>query len=1036
MVPLRHIFFSTLYMSLAEYKKKRSFSRTPEPEGKATPGKVKKDQLLFVVQKHHASHLHYDFRLELKGALKSWAVPKGPSMNPDDKRLAMLVEDHPFDYKDFEGVIPKGNYGAGTVIIWDQGTYEPAEPAKTKAENEKLLLKAFYSGQLKIKLKGKKLKGEFVLVRSQNREENAWLLIKKTDDASGDIDITKKNKSVVSGKTLEQVAADKKSKQWISNRSSGGELKEEVQATEKSTRKTKKPVKEREPAKAKERVSPTNKSSADENISGKNRSTSQKNISVKKKSSAPETSATNKSSSEKDIIDDNGRSTYSETYSATSEDDKDYDEIIAEIFSKLTKKKRTSMPKRLIPMQATLTDKPFDKPDWIYEVKWDGYRALAYLNNGKVELRSRNNNSYNEKFYPVYEALKEWPIKAVIDGEIVVVDEKGLSAFSKLEGWQAVEDGQLEYYVFDILWLNGIDLMGFPLLERREILQQLVPENDIIRFSESFAANGTEFFKSAEQLGIEGIVAKQANSIYRPDVRTKDWLKIKTEQRHEAVIAGYTFNEGSDKQFSALILGVYEKGELKFIGQAGTGFTKKSQAELLKKLKPLQTKESPFKEEPEINRPARFRPNPPKAQVFWVKPQLVCEVKYQELKPEGIMRHASFQGLREDKLPVEVKEEQAIPAPADKSAPPDKKEKKASGKKEKSREPVAAPEKRERTSHKKEKSESAKKTPEEERTKPTIKKAGAPLFEPGIDTQEKKLNNHLIKFTNLNKIYWPSEKLTKRDMLNYYHAVAPYMLPYMKDRPQSLNRHPNGINGKNFFQKDVAGKVEDWLTTHYYENTTREGIKTFLVCTDEASLMYMANMGCIEMNPWHSRTSSPDNPDWCVIDLDPDNGNSFDQVIEAANAVKKVLDAANIPSYPKTSGSTGMHIYIPLGARYSYEQSKDLAELIVTLVHQEIGEFTSLERNPAKRKGKIYLDFLQNRATQTLAAPYSVRPKPGATVSMPLHWDEVKKGLSIKDFTILNVPSRLKSHGDLFKGLLGKGIDLDKVLKKISSVFG
>jgi bifunctional non-homologous end joining protein LigD len=977
-------------MSLAEYKRKRSFSRTPEPEGKATRTKAKKDQLLFVVQKHHASHLHYDFRLELKGALKSWAVPKGPSMNPNDKRLAMLVEDHPFDYKDFEGVIPKGNYGAGTVIIWDQGTYEPAEPAKTKAENEKLLIKAFYSGQLKIKLKGKKLKGEFVLVRSQGREENAWLLIKKKDEVSAEIDISKKNKSVVSGKTLEQVAADKTSKHWISNRSSNGELKEDAEVKERSAATTKKAAKEKTSAKK----------------------------AAKAKGRTAKRSSADKSAEDDMAVNYEPIQSYP---SASTEDDKDYDEIIAEIFSKLTKKKRSPMPRRLIPMQATLTDKPFDKPDWIYEVKWDGYRALAYLDNGKVELRSRNNNSFNEKFFPVYEALKEWPIKAVIDGEIVVVDEKGLSAFSKLEGWQAVEDGQLEYYVFDILWLNGISLMELPLLERREILQQLVPENDIIRFSESFAANGTEFFKSAEKLGIEGIVAKQANSIYRPDVRTKDWLKIKTEQRHEAVIAGYTFNEGSDKQFSALILGVYENGELKFIGQAGTGFTKKTQTELLKKLKPLQTRESPFKEEPVINKPTRFRANPPKTEVFWVKPELVCQVKYQELKPEGIMRHASFQGLREDKAPVEVKEEQAVPAPSDKKekAAAEKTENTASGKKQK------------KASGKKEKTAPA----EEKRTKPTIKKTGGPLLDPGIESEEKNIDGHIIRFTNLNKIYWPAEELTKRDMLNYYHAVAPHMLQYMKDRPQSLNRHPNGIKGKNFFQKDVAGKVDDWLTTHYYENTTREGIKTFLVCTDEASLMYMANMGCIEMNPWHSRTSSPDNPDWCVIDLDPDN-NPFDQVIEAANVIRKILAAANIPSYPKTSGSTGMHIYIPLGAKYSYDQSKDLAELIVTLAHQEISGFTSLERNPDKRKGKIYLDFLQNRATQTLAAPYSVRPKAGATVSTPLHWDEVKKGLSIKDFTILNVPSRLKAEGDLFKGLLGKGIDLEKVLKKISSVFG
>ncbi|HEY0679320.1 MAG TPA: non-homologous end-joining DNA ligase [Chitinophagaceae bacterium] len=548
-------------MSLAEYKKKRSFSRTPEPEG--APSKSSRKELLFVVQKHKASHLHYDFRLELKGTLKSWAVPKGPSMNPKDKRLAMLVEDHPFDYKDFEGIIPKGNYGAGTVIIWDQGTYEPVNAAGTRAEQEKVLLKEFHSGQMKIKLKGKKMKGEFVLVRSDNRAENAWLLIKKNDTDASDEEIIEKDKSVVSGKTIEQVAENKKSRQWESNRSSNGKLKEE-----------------------------------------------------------------NKDS---DTIDP-GR---------------DYDELTGQLLEGITKKKKSPMPQNLLPMLASSKDAPFDKPDWIFEVKWDGYRALAYLNKGKVELRSRNNNSFNKKFYPVYEALKEWSVKAVVDGEIVVVDENGLSVFSKLEGWETVDDGQLEYYVFDILWLNGINLMGLPLVERRKILQQIVPENDIIRFSEGFEANGKEFFASAEKLGIEGIVAKKGDSIYEPNVRTKNWLKIKTEQRHEAVIAGYTKNEGSDKEFSALILGIYDdNGELKFIGQAGTGFTKQSQTYLLKKLRPLEIKKCPFKEEPVINRSTRFRPKPPKTEVYWVKPELVCEVRYQELKAEGIMRHASFQGFK------------------------------------------------------------------------------------------------------------------------------------------------------------------------------------------------------------------------------------------------------------------------------------------------------------------------------------------------------------------------------------------------------
>ncbi|MEJ7740582.1 MAG: DNA ligase D [Chitinophagaceae bacterium] len=915
-------------MSLSEYIKKRSFSSTPEPTGKKPSGSG--DVLLFVIQKHDASHLHYDFRLEMKGTLKSWAVPKGPSMNPDDKRLAMLVEDHPFDYKDFEGTIPKGNYGAGTVIIWDQGTYEPAEAAKTKAEREKILLKGFFSGSLRIKMKGEKCKGEFALVRSKNGEENAWLLIKKTDEYSIKTDITIKNKSVVSGKTVEQVAADKQSKTWISNRSSDGKLKpgETIQ-----------------------------------------------------KSAASRTKKTPSSTQDHETV------TGSFDFAA----------VTKTLLKPYSKKNKSALPLGLKPMLATLIDEPFDDPEWIFEVKWDGYRTLAFLNKGEVELRSRNNNSFNEKFYPVYNALKLWPVDAVVDGEIIVLNDNGLSRFSDLQAWQSEADGELVFYVFDIVWLAGINLSDLPLTERRKMLAKLLPEEGIIRMSENFEASGSEFFEVAQQLGLEGIIAKKADSVYTPDNRTRFWLKIKTEQRHEAIIAGYTLNEDSRKKFSALILGVYENDDLKFIGQAGTGFTDSMQKEILERLRPLEIKACPFSTVPVINKPTRFRRNPPKADVTWVKPELVCEVRYQELTSEGIMRHASFQGLREDKQPKEIIKE----------------------------EPVALPDLAEEIDKPKGKKE---KTPAKESLRKTF-------LHPKEETQTRQINGRELQFTNLGKLYWPEEKISKRDMLNYYYQVAPYMLPYMKDRPQSLNRHPNGINGESFYQKNVAGKVDEWITTHAYENTTREGNKTFFVCTDEASLLYIAKLGCIEMNPWHSRISAPDNPDWCVIDLDPDT-NPFEQVIEAARVVHKILQAIDVPSYPKTSGSTGIHIYIPLGAKYDYEQSKQLAELIVHFAHQELGGFSSLERNPAKRKGKIYLDFLQNRAIQTIAAPYSLRPKPGATASAPLRWEEVKKGLRMTEFTIFTMLDRIKNEGDLFKGVLGKGIDLEKVLKKISTVFG
>ncbi|HKH59913.1 MAG TPA: DNA ligase D [Flavitalea sp.] len=950
-------------MALTEYKKKRKFSDTPEPEGgMGSKSKSNGKELIFVIQKHDASHLHYDLRLEMKGAMKSWAVPKGPSLNPADKRLAMLVEDHPIEYNEFEGIIPPGNYGAGTVIIWDQGTYEPIEEIKkkgpsrslkspnkplghlSKSEQEKVLLKSFYGGSMKVKLHGKKLNGEFALVKISGQEENAWLLIKHRDEYATEEDITRKDKSVVSGKTIEKMAADKKSKQWISNRSSDGKLKKE---------------------------------------SGKR----------SRKSEA----GSRKENEEQTVPDEQ----------------KDYDKLVNDIIKTIPKRNKSAMPEDLRPMLATLVDEPFDDPDWIFEVKWDGYRTLAYLNKGDVELRSRNNNSFIKKFYPVYNALKEWPIKGIVDGEIVVVNDEGLSNFSSLQNWSSEADGELIIYVFDILWLNGFNCLDLPLLDRRDILRKLVPHEGIIKFSENFEASGTEFFEVARQMGLEGIIAKKADSTYHPDIRTKNWLKVKTEQRHEAVIAGYTRNEGSSKLFSALILGVYENGDLKFIGQAGTGFSDKMQTEILKMLKPWETTKSPFKIEPVINKPTRFRPRPPKAHVTWVKPKLVCEVRYQELTSEGIMRHPSFLGLREDKEPKEVA--------ASPHAPPVEGES-DSASIEGVKEDLGV------------KKSAVKSRRNQKAVTFSQEKAAEAFLNPTEETQTKNVNGRELKFTNLSKLYWPKEKITKRDMINYYYKMVPYMLPYMKDRPQSLNRHPDGINGESFYQKNVAGKVDDWITTHHYKNTTHEGQKTFFVCTDEASLLYIAKLGCIEMNPWHSRIDSPDNPDWCVIDLDPDT-NSFEQVIEAANVIRKILDAVNIPSYPKTSGSTGIHIYIPLGAKYTYEQSKQLAELIVTFAHEELGDFTSIVRNPSKRKGKIYLDFLQNRAIQTIAAPYSLRPKPGATASAPLHWDEIKKGLSIQDFTIYNMLDRLKSEGDLFKGVLGRGIDLQKVLRRIITVF-
>jgi len=893
-------------MALNEYKKKRSFSKTPEPKGGEPSGKA----LHFVVQKHAASHLHYDFRLELKGALKSWAIPKGPSLNPSDKRLAMMVEDHPYDYKDFEGIIPSGNYGAGTVIVWDEGTYEPlgVDPDASKAVREKALLNALKAGSIKINMHGEKLKGEFALVHTHGRGDNAWLLIKHKDQYATTKAVIDKDKSVVSHKTLEQVAANPKAKEWVS--------------------------------KAAGRKAP--------------------------------------------------------------------------------------MPANLEPMLATLVDQPFDEDGWLYEIKFDGYRAISYLRKGHVEIHSRNNKSFDEKFYPVYHALQEWKVEAVVDGEVVVMNDKGLSGFNELQNWRSEADGELAYYLFDLLWLDGRDLTQLPLHQRRDLLKSLVPEGGgALRMSENFKASGTEFFASAKKIGLEGIIAKKTESVYTPGARSRDWLKIKTSSRQECVIGGYTRNVGSSKAFSSLLVGVFEKGKLQYTGKIGTGFSDKQQKEMLLQFKPLVIKKSPFSAEPDINKPSRFRPDPPQANAVWLKPVLLCEVSFREMTADGVMRHPSFQGMRIDKKPADVVLEKAVETK--------KVVKRTAKAKAAAKQLHAAPGARKLLAP-----PGARKLLAPPGARKLLAPPGAKqrktLLNPADESQVREVNGHEISFTHLSKVFWPKEKITKRDLLNYYYQVAPFILPYLKDRPQSLNRYPNGIDGKSFYQKDVTGKVPDWIETFPYHSEGDNRDKNFLVCSDEASLLYIASLGCIEMNPWSSRVQSPDNPDWCIIDLDPSAKTTFDKVIEVAQVTKTLLDAIGIASYCKTSGSTGIHIYFPLGAKYSYEHSKEFARLIVTKVQADTPSYTSIERMVGARKGKMYLDFLQNRPQATIAAPYSIRPKPGATASAPLAWEEVKKGLTMKDFTLKNMPQRIKETGDLFKPVLGKGVDMDKALKKLNGL--
>src|SRR6185436_19848669 len=509
----------------------------------------------------------------------------------------------------------------------------------------------------------------------------------------------------------------------------------------------------------------------------------------------------------------------------------------------VTPGKRAKFPSKIAPMLATLVDKPFDKEGWQYEVKWDGYRTIALCNKTGVELKSRNDKSFNEKFYPVYKAVREWNIYAAIDGEIVVLDENGKSNFGALQNWRSEADGEIYFYVFDVLWLNGKDLMQIPLSERRNILKQLIPANNIIRLSENFEVSGIEFFETVKKIGLEGIIAKKSDSLYAPGYRSKEWLKVKASKRQEMVIGGYTINDDTSKLFSSLLLGVFENGKLIYTGKVGTGFNDEQQKEMLKQFKSYKTKSPPFTELPDINKPSRFRPNPPHAKVIWLKPELVCEVSFTEMTSDGIMRHPSFEAMRMDKKAKDVIKEKA----------------------RHTREII-----------------SGKKTAVEKILKPAGRKERKTFLNPTDETQVRKVNGHEIKFNNLHKIYWPKEKITKRDLINYYYQASPYILPYLKDRPQSMNRHPNGITGESFYFKDVTGTAPDWVETFEYKSPSDNRIRKYLVAKDEASLLYMATLGCIEMNPWHSKAQSEDYPDWCIIDLDPAE-NTFNQVIEAAN---------------------------------------------------------------------------------------------------------------------------------------------------------
>ena len=824
---------------LEDYKNKRDFSKTSEPVMNVKSDKQKTKQeneaLIFVIQRHDARRLHYDFRIEMEGVLKSWAVPKGPSLNPSDKRLAIMVEDHPYDYHSFEGTIPKGNYGAGEVVIWDEGVYAPLEIDENKTQEE-ILLDGLSKGSLKIIMYGNKLKGEFALVKMQNaKEENAWLLIKHKD----------------------KYAVEK-------NYDAEDYLQSE--ATE-------------------------------------------NNLTV-------------------------------------------------------SSKKQNKLKEYIKPMLATLGKEPFDDDNWIFEIKWDGYRAIADLSDKENQkLYSRNGISFLNRYPDIQKGLMKQEHSLIIDGEIVALTDKGEPSFQLLQHYAESPNVPVIYQVFDLLYLNGHSTRNLSLLERKELLKEALIETSHIKYCDHIDSNGIDFYSGIQKSNIEGVIAKRKSSKYIDGKRSDSWLKIKNHQSEEAVIVGYTEPKGSRKYFGSLILGRFINDELQYSGHVGSGFKEDSLKQIYELIYPYKTNKMPFSEKPKTNMPPT-----------WVKPKFVVTIKYTQITKEGRFRHPVFIGIRDDISIDELN--------------------------------------------------SRKSSPKEDELKNSTSKR-----KENIDSSKSEEID--LNFTNIDKLYWVKEKISKGELIEYYLSISEYILPHLNDRAQSLHRFPNGINKPGFYHKDAGKDAPSWVETIsiYSESSNRD--IDYILCNNVETLGYLVNLGCIEINPWSNRIDNPGRPDYLIIDLDPSEKNSFKQVIETAKVTKEILDKMDIAGYCKTSGSSGIHIFIPIGGKYEYDQIRDFAHLLMQMVQERLPKITTLERSIKKRGPKIYLDYLQNREGQTVASVYSARPKPGATVSMPLEWNELDNDLSINDFTIKNSLSRLEKKGDLFIPVLKEGISIEKAIGKL-----
>lgn len=829
---------------LATYREKRKASRTPEPFG----GRVLAGGSIFVVQKHAARNLHWDLRLELDGVLLSWAVPKGPSPNQDDKRLAMQTEDHPLEYAEFEGVIPEGEYGAGPMIVWDRGVWIPIEDPHEGLEKGKLLFE----------LRGHKLMGKWTLVKTK-QAPNSWLFIKERD-AYLDPDATTEDypdDSIYSGLTVEEFPrADDHAEALGERLAEAGAREEDVRAR---------------------------------------------------------------------VVD---------------------------------------------LMLAAAQERPFSREGWIFEIKYDGYRLLAERSGREAFLRSRKGHDLTATFPEIARAVRGLPYEGlVLDGEVVVNDAEGKPSFSRLQrrgrilnrtdALRSSFELPALYYVFDILGVEGYDLRGLPLLERKAILREILPSVGPVRFVDHIPEQGELMYEHVERMRLEGVVGKRADAPYRGG-RSKSWIKVRTVRTGDFVVVGWTDAKGSRGGLGSIHVAQYDAEELIYLGSVGSGFAGPQLDETLAALEEIEVNESPCTQ----------GGVPSGRGHHWVTPGLVAEVKYKEVTDRGQLRQPSFSRFRDDLLPEDCVLDAVAPGGEDAEPEP-------------------------------------------------------------VEIVEEKT----VAFSNLDKVFWPEEGYTKGDLIEYYRRIAPWMLPYLQDRPLVMTRYPDGIHGKSFFQKDAPPYAPDWFRTVTVWSEGSERELSYFVAEDVDSLLYVANLGTIPLHVWSSRIETLAAPDWCILDLDPKEA-PFTDVADVANTIRELCEEIELPCYPKTSGSSGIHVLVPLGRKLTYEQSRALGQLLGQVVVGQRPDIATLTRNPERREGKVYVDFVQNGHGRLLVAPFCVRPKPAAPVSAPLLWEEVTHDLRIEDHTIANMPERMERLGaDPLRPVLDDEPDLLGALGRLQEWF-